>query len=223
MFSVQKTTVIDGETNSVVAEFPGAGRYLKVNPTTNRIFMMSKAAPIGRITIVDGDTNMVIDTVFLPSRDWWGDGGIAINRVNNKVYIVNAIGVGSEDSTDSIYVMSDEPGPSGVILNKVELNPVQESGIEYQWVELYNTGTSEVDISNWTLAPTGTLYRGGPGLTAHIPQGIKLPPGGRYVVETPLRLVLQRKSELAEMGEGRPSLSRRARTFGGLDARSDGR
>ena len=94
--------------------------------------------------------------------------------------------MGSEDSTDSIYVMSDEPGPSGVILNKVELNPVQESGIEYQWVELYNTGTSEVDISNWTLAPTGTLYRGGPGLTAHIPQGIKLPPGGRYVVETPL-------------------------------------
>ena len=116
-----------------------------------------------------------------------GGGGSAVNPVNNKVYIANGLGWSLDDSTDPLHVMSDEPGPSGVILNKVELNPVEQSGIEYQWVELYNTGASEVDISNWTLASTNVGSVGERlGLTAHIPQGSKLGPGGCYVVETPV-------------------------------------
>jgi DNA-binding beta-propeller fold protein YncE len=185
--AVGRTTVIDGETDFVVATFDAPGRGLKVNPTTNRIFIMARDAPIGKITIVDGDTNMLIDTVFLPSGQQWGGSGLAVNPVNNRVYIANGFGWDYDDSTDPLYVMSDEPGPGGVILSKVELNPVDQSGIEYQWVELYNTGASEVDISNWTLIPTGVdIEYGSVGLTAHIPQGSILPPGGRYVVENPV-------------------------------------
>lgn len=84
-----------------------------------------------------------------------------------------------------LYEMSDEPGPAGVVINQVELNPVKTGGIaSNQWVKLYNTGSSEVDISGWNInstRPASPHF----GLTAHILPGTKIPSKGYYLIETP--------------------------------------
>jgi DNA-binding beta-propeller fold protein YncE len=186
----EQTTVIDGETNTVITTFDMAGGRLRVNPITNRIYIIAEA--IGQIRILDGSTNMMIDRVLLPSG-LFPEQTFAVNPVTHKLYFTTGGDLlellTSEqpvwEKPGLVYVMSDEPGPAGVVISEVELNPVKKPDtLGNQWVKLYNTGASEVDISGWTITstrPSSPLY----GLTAHIPPGTKIAPGGYYTVESP--------------------------------------
>lgn len=128
---------------------------------------------------------MPIDKVLSPSGVSSGTGAYAVNTVTHKLYFPTGVGWAPDGPPNPVYMMSDEPGPAKVVINKVELNPLERRDVpSNQWVELYNNGSSEVNISNWTITstrPRSAIY----GSTAHIPSGTKLPPRGRYVFETP--------------------------------------
>ena len=185
--SSEQTTVIDGETNSVLATLDVAGRRVRVNPTTNRVYVMTE--PLGEIKVIDGYTNMMFDRVFMPSGVGNYEHQFAVNPATHKLYLTTSgdfVELLNSDEPEwenpgLVYVMSDEPGPRGVVINQVELNPQEDTS--GQWVELYNAGTAQVEISGWTITstrPASGLY----GLTAHIPNGTTIPAGGRYRVET---------------------------------------
>lgn len=69
---------------------------------------------------------------------------------------------------------------SRVMINEVELNP---KGADYnnEWVELYNNGTKEIDINNWTLTIAGDDPE--PGF-CKIPPGTIIEGNGYYVCQT---------------------------------------
>ncbi|MEM2126975.1 MAG: PGF-pre-PGF domain-containing protein [Candidatus Bathyarchaeia archaeon] len=67
-------------------------------------------------------------------------------------------------------------GRGHVLINEVELNP---PGVDegFEWVELYNPTSEEVDIGGWTLSTTH-----GVTVTVRVPEGRKIPGYGYYVV-----------------------------------------
>jgi non-reducing end alpha-L-arabinofuranosidase len=62
----------------------------------------------------------------------------------------------------------------------VKINEVQLSNANSQFIELYNAGTGDVDISNWTLISTQSQWA--PVRLATIPAGTKLAPKGFYLL-----------------------------------------
>lgn len=79
-------------------------------------------------------------------------------------------------------VFEEEPQQQvNVVINEVEQNPSGNDnyGSVYEWVELYNKGSSAADISGWTLTATG-----GTPATKTIAQGTVLQPGQRKIVQS---------------------------------------
>lgn len=77
-----------------------------------------------------------------------------------------------------VALAASSPGIGDVVINEVELNPPGDGS---EWVELYNNGGEEVDISRWTVwivdsEPTWTGVM-------KIPQDTVVNPGGFYVSE----------------------------------------
>lgn len=70
------------------------------------------------------------------------------------------------------------PVIGAVVINEVELNPPGEGN---EWVELYNNGAEDVDISRWTvwIVDTEPSWTG----VMRIAQETLIPPGGFYVAE----------------------------------------
>jgi len=69
--------------------------------------------------------------------------------------------------------------PSGVFINEILPNPQGADGTE-EWIELYNSNGSDVDLSGWQLQDTvGTIT------TYTIPAGTKISAGGFLVLKRP--------------------------------------
>jgi cardiolipin synthase A/B len=64
--------------------------------------------------------------------------------------------------------------PAGIVINEVEYDPIQD-GVDsaWEWIELYNTGETPVDLDGWRLSDNTASDT----LSKHI-----LPPGGVLVV-----------------------------------------
>lgn len=67
-------------------------------------------------------------------------------------------------------------GAGAVVINEVELNP---PGNATKWVELYNDGQEEVDISGWVVTITNPPWSG----PIPIPEGTVIPANGYYLAE----------------------------------------
>lgn len=69
-------------------------------------------------------------------------------------------------------------GLGAVVINEVELNPPGDAS---DWVELYNNGMEEVDISGWRvwIVDSDPTWTG----SIRIFSGTAVPPGGFYVAE----------------------------------------
>ena len=61
-----------------------------------------------------------------------------------------------------------------VMVNEVELDYLEDD-VEVQWVELYNSGPGEVDVSGWAIISRDDLPR-----KELVPDGTVIPPGGFY-------------------------------------------
>ena len=69
------------------------------------------------------------------------------------------------------------PGSSKVVINEVELDPPGDDD-DNEWVELYNSGDKEVDISGWMLLAT----HGSPECIKIRPNTQPIPPSGFCVI-----------------------------------------
>ncbi|KUK44033.1 MAG: Lipoprotein, putative [Methanothrix harundinacea] len=67
-------------------------------------------------------------------------------------------------------------GAGSVVINEVELNP---PGNATKWVELYNGGEEDVDLSGWVVTIKNPPWNG----PISIPEGTVIPAGGYYVAE----------------------------------------
>lgn len=94
----------------------------------------------------------------------------------------NPYGLTMNDDHTLTAVFEEEPQQQvNVVINEVEQNPSGNDnyGSVYEWVELYNKGSSAADISGWTLTATG-----GTPVTKTIAQGTVLQPGQRKIVQS---------------------------------------
>ena len=100
--------VIDGETNEVVdavklrPDGPGERffrffRKVKVNPTTNHIYIINNNINDNSVSIIDGNTREVINTIAV------GDppASIGVNPVTNRIYVTSF-------NSDSVTVIQDD-------------------------------------------------------------------------------------------------------------------
>jgi len=68
-----------------------------------------------------------------------------------------------------------EPALGNITINEVELNPPGDERLTktFAWVELYNSGSTDMDISGWRLVSSENT-------TAEIPEGTIIPAIGYY-------------------------------------------
>jgi len=100
------------------------------------------------------------------------DGGINLTHPFNKMLVEDGYAE-IDDSKD------DEFNPMDwwilwIFINEVEANP-PDSDVDNEWVELYNDGEGDVDVSNWTLTTAS-------GSVVTIDPGSMVPAGGFLVV-----------------------------------------
>jgi len=76
----------------------------------------------------------------------------------------------------SCVIVLSAIGAGAVVINEVELNP---PGNATKWVELYNDGDEDVDISGWVVTITNPPWSG----PMPIPDGTVIPAKGYYVAE----------------------------------------
>lgn len=77
----------------------------------------------------------------------------------------------------SLFILLPSIGLADVVINEVLFNPSgTDSG--HEWIELYNNGTADIDISNWELE-AGTSSFSSKGI---IPAGTTLPVDGYYLI-----------------------------------------
>jgi hypothetical protein len=94
----------------------------------------------------------------------------------------NPYGLTMNDDHTLTAMFEEEPQQQvNVVINEVEQNPSGNDnyGSVYEWVELYNKGSSAADISGWTLTATG-----GTSVTKTIAQGTVLQPGQRKIIQS---------------------------------------
>lgn len=91
--------------------------------------------------------------------------GICTNRISSAL-LISLFGV------IAISVI----GAGAVVINEVELNP---PGNATKWVELYNDGGEDVDVSGWVVTIVNPPWNG----PIPIPDGTVIPAGGYYLAE----------------------------------------
>jgi DNA-binding beta-propeller fold protein YncE len=83
----QALSVIDGNTNTVVASVPVAvnARGVAVNSRTNRIYVVIGGNPY--VQVIDGPTNTVIADIIHPGNFYAATNSIAVNTEANRIYV----------------------------------------------------------------------------------------------------------------------------------------
>lgn len=80
--SVERLTVIDGETDSIIDEYPFITSGLCYDDYNNRLYCVSPTQM--EMVVVDGQTNQILDTII--TGDYLG-GTTVWNPVSNKLYV----------------------------------------------------------------------------------------------------------------------------------------
>jgi len=95
--------------------------------------------------------------------------GICTNRISSAL-LISLLGV----------IALSAIGAGAVVINEVELNP---PGNATKWVELYNGGEEDVDISGWVVTIVNLPWKG----PMAIPDGTVINAKGFYVAEGALQ------------------------------------
>jgi len=125
------------------------------------------------------DEGMSVSVTATPGSGWDFDHWILDGQ---NVGGQNPYGLTMNDDYTLTAVFEEEPQQQVyVVINEVEQNPSGNDnyGSVYEWVELYNKGSSAADISGWTLTATG-----GTPVTKTIAQGTVLQPGQRKIIQS---------------------------------------
>jgi flagellar hook assembly protein FlgD len=83
-----------------------------------------------------------------------------------KVVAWDAATNSGEDVSDGAFTITGGEPPGGIVINEIMQNPASASDNKGEWFELYNSGTSDIDIDGWTIRDNGTdshvIDNGGP-------------------------------------------------------------
>jgi len=110
---------------------------------------------------------------------WTSSGSIDLSGINAVVHLAFVYYSNPSDGSktwevDNVMVTGDTPDPAGVVINEIMYN---SSGVDEEWVELYNNTTSDIDVSGWYIidgSPTNTPIA--------IPDGTVLSPDQYYTI-----------------------------------------
>ena len=109
-------TVIDADTNSVIATIPEGGvpSAVAINPRTNRVYVTNL---IRTVSVIDGASNAIVASIGVGL----GPFSVAVNQETDRVYVANHYdhNVSVIDSlTNSVIATIDTPGgPNGIAVN----------------------------------------------------------------------------------------------------------
>jgi YVTN family beta-propeller protein len=156
--------VIDGKTDSFITSIPiglGAGSII-VNEKTNRIYVANSGSGIdsgifqnfnGTVSVIDGKTNAIIDTIPVNNDNL---NGIGVNEKTNRIYVngyynhTSSVIDGNTDKVIDTFPLLYEPGYPIINekTNKIyELNygtPLPNGTIDYDGnVEVFNGKTDK--------------------------------------------------------------------------------
>ena len=113
-------TVIDGMTDSIVKVGGSIEPFcIGLNPMTNKIYVANLNGG-GFVTVIDGSTYSATTVSMGPDLSYLG--ALAVNMVNNKIYMANASGnwvTILNGATDSTTTISVESGQLGFAINQV--------------------------------------------------------------------------------------------------------
>src|SRR5439155_25313624 len=119
-----------------------------VNPKTNRVYVGNT---LGRtISVIDGTTNMVIDTVLNVSNGYPAEGGsIAVNANTNLIYVTQLpfTVVIIDGASDKVTGTLNLQVHGEISINNIAVNPSTNT--------LYATGTGYNELGN--NGPSGNL------------------------------------------------------------------
>ena len=118
-------TVIDGVTNTTSTVPVGSNpTCIAVNQTTNRIYVMNQAVD-GTISVIDGATDTVVDSIFAGSSptliavDPAENILFAVAESNNKYTVYNPTLYAIDGGTDEISLVVTPAKPSSMVANPV--------------------------------------------------------------------------------------------------------
>ncbi len=110
------------------------------------------------------------------------------------------VAIGDSGGDSGVVVTVDCTGWDGVVINEF-LPDATGADDGQEWVELYNRGSSPVDLSGWVLALAGSTWDNGDEMT--LDAGLGLNPGGYLLLGTtsgdaPLSMTLPNASSSGE-------------------------
>jgi YVTN family beta-propeller protein len=107
--------VIDGVSNQVIAELPVShpGNGIAINRSSNQIFVSSASFSGGSVSVFDGSSNLLINTLTLPGNPSFTYLS-SLDRFNYLYAITQPAGGGT-------YSFSVVDGSSGALLNQIPL------------------------------------------------------------------------------------------------------
>ncbi len=110
------------------------------------------------------------------------------------------VAIGDSGGDSDVIVSADCTGSENVVINEF-LPDATGADDGQEWVELYNRGSSTVDLSGWVLAMAGSTWDNGDEMT--LGSGLGLSPGGYLLLGTasgdgPLDLTLPNATSSGE-------------------------
>jgi YVTN family beta-propeller protein len=132
--------VIDGQTDKVITDIPVFGENfigiqgLAVNSVTGRIYV--SAADNQQLIVIDGETNTVIDQVFVASQP----GGISVNPKTNRIYVA---GTGFPG-----LIMVFDGATDGLVASLIEDFGINNTAVNFVLNRAYATDSDKVIVVN---------------------------------------------------------------------------
>ncbi len=176
-----EVNVIDGASNTVIDTIstPKGAALTAVNISTNRVYAAGCVSDACALTVIDGNTDKILDVLSITSTQGIGIQGLAVNPVTNRIYLsdasdvkVDVIDGNTNKIMDSISLGGGQPLGLAVdvALNKVAIaldGPYLyiASGVtdkiigratigEFAANVAINPFTSEAYVTNETFAPS---------------------------------------------------------------------
>jgi|GEM_PF-974061 len=142
--------VIDGSSNTVIAEIATTGEGIAVNPNTNLIYTTINLAS-SSVLVVNGSTNAIVATINVGSNAW----GIAVNPNTNRIYVAN------NASNHKVTIID---GSSNIVVSTVDVG-------RYPWDVAINPTTNLIYVTN-ELSDTVSVIQD--NITTRTPSAINL-------------------------------------------------
>ena len=129
--------------------------------TAGNYLVYEQATPSNTIAVTSATVQTDASQVVLALASPTSSGVLYVLRVNNVEDLA-----GNVIATDSEATIVDPNAPVNIVINEIMQNPTALGDTEGEWFEVYNAGSSVVDMNGWTIRDNGidnhVIDNGGP-------------------------------------------------------------